>query len=1065
MTIRVGWLALLAVSAATAASVRPVGLKCEHRVNPQGIDETQPRLTWRLEALDAKARGLKQSAYRVVAASTRAGALALKGDLWDSGKVESDQSALVPYAGNPLQSGQAVYWRVQVWDQNGAASAWSDVASWSMGLLKPEDWQAKWIGLEGKGVYKHPRSPFQQLTPAKWIWYPEGDPAKQAPAAARWFRTTVEIPAGRTIRHAVFVLGADNQFELTVNGQKAGRGNAPRMPEVLWLESVLKPGANEFVVRAQNRREDPAGLIGTLKVEFTAGQPLVITTGATWHAAQSENGPWTEAKVLGAYGMAPWGEAGFEEEHALPARMLRKEFDAGAGLKRATAYVSGLGLFEMYLNGAKVGDHVLAPNLSEYEKRVFYVTHDVTKQLVPGKNAVGIWLGNGRYWPPRGTVPIGMRGYGYPKVRLQIALEYANGKTATVVSDESWKVTAQGPIRVNNEFDGEEYDARMEMPGWARAGFDDSKWQSAQVVEGPPGALMAQMAEPLRVTETLKPKSVKQIRPGVWIVDMGQNMVGWCRLRVTGPRGTEVMLRHAETLKTDGNLYVDNLRSARATDWYTLKGGGPEVWEPRFTYHGFRYVEVTGYPGTLTAASIEGRVVHDSLERAGEFVSSNELLNKIHRNIYWGIRGNYRSIPTDCPQRDERQGWLGDRSVVSRSESYLFDVAAFYTKWVTDIADAQRESGSVPDVAPAYWVLYNDGIVWPSTFLLAPQMVLDQYGDTKPLERHYAAMKKWTGYMRGFLKDGIMPKNTYGDWCVPPEKPELIHSQDPARVTAGPLLSTAYYYRMLRLMARYAKLTGRAADAGEFDSLAAQVKDAFVKRWFKPEEGRFDNGTQTSNVLPLAFGMVPEDKRGAVLESLVRKIEVESNNHVGVGLVGAQWLMRTLSDNGRADIAYKIATQTTYPGWGYMIEKGATTIWELWNGDTADPAMNSGNHVMQIGDLGVWLYEYLAGIRPDPEQPGFKHVIVTPYPVGDLTHARATHRSLYGQISSAWKRAGGVFTLNVTLPPNTTATIRVPAKHPAAVKEAGGLKPRRIEKDAVVFEAGSGSYAFTSGGL
>ena len=483
------------------------------------------------------------------------------------------------------------------------------------------------------------------------------------------------------------------------------------------------------------------------------------------------------------------------------------------------------------------------------------------------------------------------------------------------------------------------------------------------------------------------------------------------------------------------------------------------MYEPHFTYHGFRFVEVSGFPGTPTLASIEGRVVHDAMAKAGEFETSDALLNRIHKNIYWGIRGNYRSIPTDCPQRDERQGWLGDRSVVSLSESYMFDVAAFYTKFSTDMSDTQRASGSIPDVVPTYWVLYNDGIVWPSTFILAPGMIERQYGDPQVIVRNYAAMKTWVEYMRTFLEDGIMPKNTYADWCVPPEKPELIHSQDPARITAPALISTAYYYHMLNLVSHYAQLAGRDADVKDYQALAATVKAAFLKKYFKPAENKFDNGTQTSSVLPLAFHMVPEENRKAVFDALVAKIEKESDNHVGVGLVGAQWLMRTLSENGRPDLAFTIVTQKTYPGWGYMVQKDATTVWELWNGDTADPAMNSGNHVMQIGDLGVWMYEYLAGIRPDEAKPGFQHFVVKPYAVAQLGYVKSTHLSPYGPIASAWKREGGKLTLNVSVPPNTSATIYVPVKN---ASETGGLKASRVEGDTTVFEAGSGSYSFAA---
>jgi alpha-L-rhamnosidase len=778
---------------------------------------------------------------------------------------------------------------------------------------------------------------------------------------------------------------------------------------------------------------------------------------------------WQPAKDLGPFGMAPWAGIGFQAEHRLPARLLRKEFAVEKKVRRASVYYSGLGLSELYLNGAKVGDHVLSPGLTDYDKHVLYVTFDVTKQLAQGKNALGLMLGNGRYYAPRSDVPVRTRDFGYPKAIVQLNVEYEDGSRSSVVSDESWKFTADGPIRANNEYDGEEYDARMELPGWSKAGFNDAKWEAAKVVGAPAGALTAQMAEPLRVTETIKPVSVKQLRPGVFIFDMGQNMVGWCRLKVSGPKGTAVTLRHAETLNPDGSLYVANLRSAKAEDIYALKGEGAEVYEPRFTYHGFRYVEVTGFPGTPAASALEGRVVHDDMERAGEFTSSNELLNKIHRNMFWGIRGNYRSIPTDCPQRDERQGWLGDRGQVSRSESYMFDVAAFYAKWMTDLEDSQRPSGSIPDVSPNYWPLYNDDLTWPGTIIFVHGMLYEQYGDKRVLARGYPAMKRWIEYEQGFMKDGLIAKDQYADWCVPPEDPKLIHSKDPARVTDKTLIASSYYYQFLRTMARYAKILDIPTDEAEFNKRADLIQDTFQRKFFKLESSMYDNGTQTSSILPLYFGMIPADFRGAVVDTLVRNIEQKSDGHVGTGLIGAQWLMRTLSDNGHADLAYKIATQKTYPGWGYMVDQGATTIWELWNGNTADPAMNSGNHVMQIGDLAVWMYEYLAGIRTDPEQPGFRHAIIRPYPAGDLTSVKATHKTMYGPLASAWKKEKGELTLDVTVPANTTATVWVPAKDAASVTESGkkaaegkGVKFVRAEKGAAIFEVASGTYSFQS---
>ena len=1068
---------LLSTTLFAAASVRPQQLRCEYRVNPQGVDVIEPRLSWILSAANPKLRGLKQSAYRILVASSEQSLAGSRGDLWDTDKVMSDQSIQVAYRGKALSSGATAFWKVQVWDQDGQASDWSAPARWSMGLLEAGDWKGKWIGRDETGVVRDPGSPFVALEHAHWIW-DVANAQTGAAAGDRYFRQTFTVPPGRHIRKARCIVGADNQARVFFNGAEIATNSNAALPDVADVTALVHVGENVVAIRAVHGQANrPAGLIGAVRVEFDSGEPLLVQSGTNWRATAKPEGGWEKpefldaawpaAKDLGEYGIAPWGAAGFVSEHRLPARMLRKDFAVEGRVRRATVYYSGLGISELYLNGSKVGDHVLSPGLTDYDHHVLYETFDVTQRLVAGRNAIGMILGNGRFYAPRGDSRT--RNFGYPKAMVQLDVEYEDGHRASVSSDESWKLTTSGPIRANNEYDGEQYDARMELAGWSRAGFDDSKWEEARAVTAPGGMLTSQMAEPLRVTETLKPVSVKKLRNGVYIFDMGQNMVGWCRLTVSGPKGTEITLRHAETLNPDGSLYTANLRTARAADVYTLKGEGTETWEPHFTYHGFRYVEMTGFPGEPAAAALEGRVVHDDMAKTADFVSSNSLLNQIHHNMFWGIRGNYRSIPTDCPQRDERQGWLGDRSQVSRSESYMFDVAAFYSKWMTDLADSQKPNGSIPVVSPNFWSFYYDDLTWPSTFLFLPGMLYDQYGDKRVLEREYPAMKKWIDHEHSFLTNGLMPKDQYGDWCVPPEDPKLIHSQDPARITDKTLLGTSYYYHLLHLMARYARLLDKPTEAASFEMIASQVNSAFQKRFFKPLEGVYDNGTQTSSILPLYFDMVPEEQRTAVLTSLIRRIEQESHGHVGTGLVGAQWLMRTLSDNGQSDIAYQIATQKTYPGWGYMVEEGATTVWELWNGDTADPAMNSGNHVMQIGDLAVWMYEYLAGIRADPEKPGFHHVVIHPYPAGDLTSVKASHQSMYGTIVSSWKRGSGDFSLEVTIPANTTATVWLPAKVAGSVTESGkpvseghGIKFVRSEKGAAIYEVESGTYSFRS---
>jgi len=1050
--------------------LQPLDLRCEYRKNPLGIDTLKPRLRWALEATDPEARGRRQTAYQILVASSEERLRYEQGDLWDTGRVESDKSIQVPYEGHPLASGTPVWWKVRVWDNAGKPSAWSEPAFWSMGLLKAEDWKGKWIGLDG-GEPK-----LELLKQAQWLG------SSQAGLGSRYFRRAFEIPQDNSVSDALIYLVGSGNTTLYINGEPVGSAKGIENPISADVTQALHGGPNVIAVAVSASGDTSSGLIGALVMEMARGRWVVVYADQQWRVSPAEvpdwNKPkfndsaWRPAKVLGDYGMAPWGEVGWREQTVLFARILRKDFEVEREVKRATLYISGLGLSEAYLNGAKIGDDVLVPALSDYDKRVFYLTYDVTQRLTPGPNAMGVILGNGRYFAPRHMVPTFTRTFGYPKMLLQLEIEYGDGRVQRLVSDESWKLTTEGPICANNEYDGEVYDARREMEGWSRPGFDDSGWQKAQGVKGPAGVLAAQMVEPIRVTETLTPIAVNQILPGVYIYDMGQNMVGWCRLTVSGPKGSQVTLRHAERLRPDGTLYLDNLRSAKATDVYTLKGTGTEVYEPRFTYHGFRYVEVvelSGFYGKADVSSLEGREVHDAIEQHSDFASSNPLLNQIYKNVVWGTKDNYRSMPTDCPQRDERQGWLGDRSAESRGEPYMFNVAALYAKWVDDIADSQDIKGRVSDVSPAYWPFRNDNVTWPSSFIIVPDHLYDQYADLQVIERHYEGMKKWIAYMRTNLKDDLLPRDVYGDWCVPPESPELIHSSDPARRTEGPVLGTTYYYHLLRLMARFATLLGKQGDANDFNQLADRLVVAFNKTYFDQPTGRYSNGSQTSSVLPLAFGMVPEQDRQKVSEALVRKIEEQNKGHIGTGLIGGQWLMQVLSDSGHPDVAYEIASQKSYPSWGYMVSQGATTIWELWNGDTANPAMNSGNHLMLVGDLVTWLYENLAGIRPDPAQPGFKHIVMHPTPVGDLTFVKASHESPYGTIVSDWKREGDRFTWSVTVPVNTTATVYVPASDAASVNEserpAGetpGIKYLRMEAGAAVYEIGSGTYHFVS---
>ncbi|MEA4917774.1 MAG: family 78 glycoside hydrolase catalytic domain [Proteiniphilum sp.] len=763
-----------------------------------------------------------------------------------------------------------------------------------------------------------------------------------------------------------------------------------------------------------------------------------------------------------------------KEKTRLAARYLRKEFKNEKKVTKGTLYISGLGLYEAFINGKKIGDQVLSPTPTDYSKSVKYNTFDITGLLASGNNAIGVTLGNGRFfnmrtiednsYPPLPPT----ENYGFPKMILQLEIDYEDGSRRTLISDGSWKITADGPILANNEYDGEEYDARKEMPGWNNPGFNDSHWMPVELVEAPKGILQAQLNGNIKIMDSLSPTTVTEVKPGMYILDMGQNMVGWLSMKVKGKAGDKVKLRFAEVVNEDGTLYMANIRNAFVTDIYTLKGEGEEFWEPSFVYHGFRYVEITGYPGIPTIDNFEGKVIYDEMETTGSFESSDAIINQIYKNAYWGIRGNYRGMPTDCPQRDERMAWLGDRATGSLGESFIFNNHNLYAKWLDDIEESQLENGSIPDIAPAYWKNYNDNMTWPAAYLIIADMIYKQYGDDRPIIKHYESMKKWMKFMGdNFMVDHIMPRDLYGDWCMPPESPEMIHSGDPARKTDGTLLGTSFYYHMLCLLEKFALLQEKKDESKQFSDQAALIKEAYNNRFFNKETAQYSNNTVTANLISLCFNLVPEGYEKKVFENIVHKTQHDFNGHVSTGLVGIQWLMRGLSTYGRSDLAFQIATNRDYPSWGYMIENGATTIWELWNGNTADPAMNSQNHVMLLGDLIVWFYEYLGAIQNAPGNSGFKKIEMKPHVVDRLSHVTASYHSLHGMIKSAWKKSGDSFEWNITVPANSKAIVYIPAKDKKQITEseknvsnAQEVKFLRSETNWVIFEVGSGNYEF-----
>ena len=737
----------------------------------------------------------------------------------------------------------------------------------------------------------------------------------------------------------------------------------------------------------------------------------------------------------------------------LSARYFRREFKLKSiPVHRATAYIAGLGLYRLFINGKEVAaDEVLKPSPADYRKTVYYNAYDVTAML-DTLTAVGVMVGNGRYFPMRQNKPYKTPVFGLPKCRLNILVEYADGSKEKIVTDERWKVTADGPIRANNEYDGEEYDARKELGQWTLPHYDDSRWMQAERAALPDGVLSAQMIPNMtaeKVTEAVRIIPVAADRQASssarHIVDFGQNMAGWISVRPCGKAGDTIRIRYSEKLSADGSLYTANLRDARSEDLYICHGREQDSFTPSFVYHGFRYVEISG-PVRIEPSAIVAYAVGDKMQRTGHFACSDTLLNRVISHAYWGIRSNYKGMPVDCPQRNERQPWLGDRTAGALGESFLFDNERLYAKWMRDICEAQRSDGNIPDVAPAFWNYYSDDVTWPAALPFICDMLYRQYGDAEPIRQSYASIRKWVNHITDeYQRDGIITRDKYGDWCMPPEKLELIHSEDPQRMTDGRLLSTAYLIRVMQLMERFASIAHHADEAEQWRQRHETMTSHFNRHFLNVHRGTsqapghvlypdsifYGNNSATANILPLAFGLVPDSVRSEVVKNLVTDIITRHQGHLSSGVIGISWLLTTLCDQGFADVAWLIATQRSYPSWGYMAEQGATTIWELWNGDKANPKMNSGNHVMLLGDLLPWAFSRMAGIRRSleagPDGTPSRHFLLSPsWDVPDCEWVDASWCSPYGIVRSSWRKTLQHFEWCVELPCNTSATICLP---------------------------------------
>jgi len=1099
-------------------------LTCEYAVNPPGVDVARPRFSW---VLTSPLRGQMQSAYRILVATGKDKLDADVGDKWDSGKAASARSVNVAYQGRPLASAETCWWKVRVWDQDGKASAWSAPATFEMGLLKRTDWQGKWIGMGAGLAMRYVAGKLGRALELDGAGQTVGVPhyAKLKPAKAitisAWIRPVTLGKAGDRgggwqeiyrkedgdARHLLATGYTDGVrglwVGLGINGRYVEKGadvDVSVMTDGKWhlatatydgsdikihfdgaeVGSFAHPGrldtggrAAAYIGSWNAGSEFFRGGIDDVRVygrALSAGEIKALAAGRREANVRGLVGWW---KLDGDLGNSVGGPGGKAVDRAAASRLasrsplLRKDLTLDQEVKRARVYLSGLGWYELFINGRKVGDHVLDPATTDYSKRTLYVTYDVTDRLRQGANAVGVMLGNGWYSEP------GRLKYGdSPRVLLQMNVELADGTVAKIKTDATWSVTG-GPITRNDLYGGETYDARLEKPGWAAAGYDAANWNKAAIEEGPRGKLRSQLMPPIKVTQTIKPVKLTNPRAGVYVYDMGQLFGGWARLRVKGPRGAKVAIKYSARIFRDSGL-VDKRRhrSGNETDIYILKGDPKgEVYEPRFTYHPVRYVQVEGHPGKPAMADVEGRVVHSAVDLSGDFHCSNPLLNRVHRNVVWTLTNELFGIPLDCLHR-EHWAWT-DPATVAGTLYPRKHMPRFWTKWLEDISDAQHESGAVPDIAPSYPGDRSDP-AWGGNYPLVVWYLHQYYADERILQRHYAGMKKWIDYLRSIADGAIVSKGHYGDHMLPgksPGKEEFISSETPRS-----LVWTGYYYRGAWIVSRAAELLGKADDARRYARLAGEIKRAFNATWWNKETGQYATGSQTANLLPLALGIVPEAQRPGVVENIVRDIMEKRGGHLHTGNTGTNCLVRVLADHGRGDVMYRVATRPTYPGWGYMVKEGATTIWEAWGLGAGAESM------IMWGTIDEFFYGDLAGIRgpdyygPRYMTPGFRRIHIRPRLLGDLKHAEASIRTVRGTVSSSWKRTDNSVSLEVRIPVNSEATVNVPKaglgnvtveegrttiwRNRSYVGGAAGITAGSETADYVAFDVGSGSYRF-----
>jgi len=993
-------------------------LRCEHLIDPFGVERKQPRLSWQMQPVEG-VEGQAATAYRILVASTPQLLAADRGDLWDSGHVMGQQPIVVAYDGVALQSLQTCFWKVKLWDEKKRELAWSEPAKWCMGVLDGRIWEGKWIG-HSVEIPAHPFAPVF-FDSARWIWHAADDP-KQPAAETRFFRRPLDIKNLRDVYWAEMICSANDAFQLAVNGhlltsQKVVFDAADSIPR-FNIRPYLRDGMNEIVITAEKHPptlthvsiRPVAGVIAVIKLQRAQGASEIIVTDGSWQSRKDDQEQWSAARDL-APASSHWRKLpGWRQKQ--PSPIFRKSFQARSKVKEAKIVISGLGYYELYLNGSRVGDHCLDPLFTNYDHRVSYLCYDVTALAQRGENVLAVMLGNGWYnMHTRATWDFDYAPWrDEPKLLAQLRLIYQDGAVETIVTDESWHAHT-GPVLLDGIHNGEVYDARLEDPAWNRCGYNDSRWPFAKIVAAPKGRMAAQIMPAIKVMETLTPIKISEPTPGIFVADMGRNMAGWARIKVSGPAGRMVRLRFGERLDQMGR--VNELSNSRylfqgpfQTDTYILKGEGVEVWEPRFTYHGFRYVEITGWPGQPTIDQIQGRVAHTAYTRTGSFVCSDTLLNQIALLTDRAYGSNFVGYPTDCPQR-EKNGWTGDAHLAMEQAMFTYDNWSAYESWCRELHDSRTDEGDLPGIVPTGgWGFHPDnGPGWGSAAVIMPWYLYLYSGDRTMLADHFEMMKGYVDFLNRHFPDHIV-EMCRGDW---------VHLQTvtPPRVT-----STALYFYDTQLVAKAATLLNQQEDASRYAKLASAIKKAFHEKFYRGD-GRYDLAGQTAQAMTLYYDLAPAEVKESTSAALAEAVH-RAKDHIDCGFLGMKALFQALSENGFHDLAYTVATQRDFPGYGDWLSQGATTLWEDWTGTEG-----SLNHVA-LGDIVTWFYRTLAGINVDPAKPGFRHFLIQPKPVADLTFVHAKVASPFGLIQSDWQQSKGTFTLNVTVPPNTTCTVILP---------------------------------------